>query len=337
MILNIVILFVSFYILVKSSDYFVKSSSSIAKTFGISELVIGLTLVAIGTSIPELASSIVASISGSGSIVVGNIVGSNVANIALIVGISALLFAIPKNRKIVIKDGYILLFITGLFVLALSDLKITFIEGIVLLVLYFSYLMFLFEKKESQNENEFREYINYIFLFKYLKKVKSILTPSNRIKKNAVLPKKEIGKNVAILLLSMFGIVVGAKYLIAQAIFFAELFNLSEVFIGLTLIAIGTSLPELSVTLSAIKNGLSDIAIGNVIGSNIANILLVGGASALFSDISIVKSSYNLIMPFLFGITVLFLFLLNSKGISKIGGAVLLILYSIFIAALFLV
>ncbi|MCA9459019.1 MAG: sodium:calcium antiporter, partial [Nanoarchaeota archaeon] len=169
MIVNIIILFISFFILVKSSDYFVKSSSSIAKSLGVSELVIGLTLVAIGTSIPELASSIVAALNGSGSIVIGNVVGSNIANIALIIGLSAIVSTIPKNKGIVVKDGYIMLFITALILLTLYDLKLTMVEGIILFILYLSYLMFLLEKKDNKEDEEkssnFKSYINYVFLF----------------------------------------------------------------------------------------------------------------------------------------------------------------------------
>ena len=114
-------------------------------------------------------------------------------------------------------------------------------------------------------------------------------------------------------------------------------FSLSEVFIGLTIIAIGTSLPELSVTISAIRNGFSDIALGNIKGSNVANILLVAGASSFFSNLTIEKISYNIMMPYLFGITLLFLILLKYRGISRLMGAIFLAIYFSFFAVLLLV
>jgi cation:H+ antiporter len=333
MFVNLVILFASFYVLVKAADYFVESSSSIAKRLGVSDFIIGLTLVAIGTSIPELASSLTAAFSGSGSLVIGNIIGSNIANIALVIGISAFILPIKKMKMEADLDGVILLFITTLFVFALSDFVLVFYEGVILIVLYFIYLLFLFESSKSNSETKksLGGFVNYVFLFGYLKSFRKLISnKKDKVSDQNVLTRQTI-KDILILIGSLVGIVIGAKYLISEALFFGRLLNISEAFIGLSLIALGTSLPELSVTISAIKKGYSGIAVGNIIGSNIANMLLVGGVSALFVNISSLRNELFIMIGFLGLVTALFIYLLRFRGISRFMGVVFIILYLAFI------
>ncbi len=334
MLIQLIILLVSFFVLVKCADYFVEASSSIAKRLGVSDFIIGLTLVAIGTSIPELASSITAALSGSGSLVIGNIIGSNIANIALVIGISAFLLPIKKMKMEADLDGIILLFITVLFVFALSDFVLVFYEGVILVVLYFIYLLFLYEssKDNSETKKTVRGFVNFVFLFGYLNSFKKLLAnKKDKISDETVLTRQTI-KDTLIVIASLVGIVIGAKYLIANALFFGRLLNISEAFIGLSLIALGTSLPELSVTISAVKKGYSGIAVGNIIGSNIANILLVGGASALITNISSLRNELFIMIGFLLLTTILFISLLRFRGISRLGGALFILLYVLFIA-----
>lgn len=342
---NIVVFVLGLVLLVKGADYFVKSAATIAKKLGVSEFVIGLTLVAMGTSVPELASSVFAALKGQSGLVIGNVVGSNIANIGLILGLGALIATLKTREEMLRRDGYIMLFAALLFYVFIINGEISRGEALIFLLLYVAYTVFLFEgKSKFDDKYAFKEFIRYFFRFKYLVTLKSRIIPS--INKNKKTPEPKEGeieeisraglmRDFLILIVSGFAITFGANYLIIEAIFFAEFFAIPKIVIGVSLVALGTSLPEVGVTLSAARQGYGNIAVGNVIGSNIANIFLVVGVSAMILPLAIIKSTVFYITPFMIFMCILLLiFIRGGWEIRRIEGVVFLVLYTLFLAAL---
>lgn len=340
--INLIILLTSLALLVKGSDYFVKSSSSIANKMGVSEFTIGLTLVAVGTSIPELASSIASALQNAGGIVIGNVAGSNIANIALIVGCAAIISTIKTETEMLKRDGYIMLFAAVLFLIFSLNSSISRIEGIIFVLFFIAYILFLFQDKTKHEEElHFKDFITYFFNFKYITDVKQKIGPSiNRKtenkKQNQSSAFESMSKDLLVILISGVAIVFGARYFIEQSIFFAQLLILPDELIGITLVAVGTSLPELMVTLSASRKGYGGIALGNVIGSNIANIFLVLGISSILLPLEVSKSTLQMTAPFMIFISVLLLiFIATHWEIRKSEGLALIMLYIGFMIGLF--
>ena len=169
LLLHIIYFILALLLLIKGSDYFVKAAAAIAEKFGISEFMIGLTLVAIGTSLPELASSIVAALKNETGLIIGNVIGSNIANIALIIGIAASIASIKTDEQMLIRDGYIMLFATVLFYVFMLTGVLSKFVGILFIILYFAYIIFLFETKaKTKDEYHFKAFVPYFFKFKYL-------------------------------------------------------------------------------------------------------------------------------------------------------------------------
>ncbi|ABE51418.1 calcium/sodium antiporter [Methanococcoides burtonii] len=342
MLSNVFILLIGLILLVKGSDIFVSSASSIAKKLGVSEFIIGLTLVAIGTSIPELASSIAASLSHSSGIVIGNIVGSNIANIALIVGCAAIISVVKTESDMLKRDGYIMLFASTLFFLFAFDLQLSRTEAFILVLFYIAYIFFLFEDTAKyEGKFYFKEFITYFVKFKYVKSMNQrIRTGINNHNSGEEQENKkesiDIYKDLLILAFSGTAVIFGAKYFVEEAIFFAQFFQLPDTLIGVTLVAIGTSLPELMVTISAARKGYGNIAIGNVIGSNITNIFLVLGLSAFVFPLEITGLSIMLTIPFMIMISVVLLWFIHTHWeIRRVEGIALILLYVIFLLLLF--
>lgn len=342
---NFLILLLGLVFLVKGSDYFVKSASAIAEKLGVSEFVIGLTLVAVGTSIPELASSIVASLQHASGIVIGNIVGSNIANIGLIVGLAAFLSPIKTEIEMLRRDGYIMLFAAVLFFVFALNGELSKIESGLFILLYIAYTFFLFEEAEKyEGKLHFKEFIIYFFKFQYInsarQKINGMSNGSSYTdedpgdKKNQL--KDGFSKDILTLVLSCAAIVIGANYFIKESIFFAELLGVPDTIIGTTLVAIGTSLPELAVTVSAARQGYGSIALGNVIGSNITNVFLILGVSGLLFPIAIAKISLFFSTPVMIFISiVLLIFISTDWEIKRWEGVALISIYAAFLFALF--
>jgi cation:H+ antiporter len=341
--INVVLLVLGLVLLAKGSDFFVKSAASVAQKLGVSEFVIGLTLVALSTSIPELASSVIAALEQQSGIVIGNAVGSNIANIGLIVGIGALIARIKTKREMLRRDGYIMLFATLLFYVFIINGTVSRLEALIFLLLYIAYIVFLFEgKTKFKDKYEFKEFIRYFLEFKYIVTIRSIIIPRLKNKnmpgdiKAKELSKPDIIKDFLVLIISGFAIVVGASYLVNEAIFFADFFDIPKTVIGISLVALGTSLPELGVTISAARQGYGNIAVGNVIGSNIANIFLVVGVSAMIFPLSVIKPMIFYLAPFMIFMSILLLIFIRSNWeISRIKGIAFLTLYTLFLAVLF--
>lgn len=339
--MNFLILLLGLVFLVKGSDYFVKAASTIAKKFGVSEFVIGLTLVAVGTSIPELASSIVASIQQASGIVIGNIVGSNIVNIGLIVGVAAFLSPMKTEVEMLKRDGYIMLFAAVLFFVFALNGELSMIESGIFVLLYIAYVFFLFEEAEKyEGKLHFKEFITYFFKFKYINSARQKLNGANRNRN----PENGNGngrleggfaKDILTLLISCAAIVIGAKYFVEESIFFAELFGVPDTIIGTTLVAVGTSLPELVVTVSAARQGYGSIALGNIIGSNITNIFLILGLSGLLYPISVAEISLFFTTPVMIVISlILLVFISTGWEIKRWEGIALMAFYAAFLVVL---
>lgn len=380
-VINILIFLSGLVLLVKGADFFVLSSSRIARKFGVSELVIGLTLVSVGTSVPELASSLAASFQQASGIVMGNILGSNIANIGLIASAAALLTNIRTEEVMLKRDGYIMLFTSFLLFLFILDFKISRLEALIFILFYLAYILFLIDKVRKHEEDVyFKHFMIYFFKFEYLSNLKSRINlhiqeygKGNKGLGNKTKSILETGKSTqkrnesefetkkrieaefetepeyedtdldiieenfseANILIEFFkliasgaAIIIGAKYFVEQAIFFARLLEVPETLVGITLVAVGTSVPELMVTVSAARSNYGGIAIGNVIGSNIANISLILGCSGLVHPITTNYLVVYYIAPFMLIISaLLLLFIRTSWKIKKLEGLILLLLY----------
>ena len=254
-ILQLALLAVGFVMLVKGSDWFVDGAASIAAKFRIPQIIIGLTIVAMGTSAPEAAVSITAASAGSADITVGNIVGSNILNVLIILGLSAAIIAVPIGKSTQKVDTPFMIAISGIFLLLGWDGTITRLDGVILLVLFVSYIGYMIW--EALHSNEEAEAI------KDMKIWQMILAT--------------IG--------GLALVVWGADVAVDAATELATIFGMSERFIGLTVVALGTSLPELFTSVTAARKGNADIAIGNIVGSNIFNILFVVGLSSMIIDV----------------------------------------------------
>ena len=283
----------------------IRGSSNLAIKIGITPLVVGLTVVAFGTSTPELVVSLKAALLGNSSISLGNIVGSNIANIALILGIAALIRPLDVHAKIIMREIPIMIGISVLLLLLLIDGELGFFDGLVFvtgIVIYTVVNVMLARKeKNTEVETEFKDGL-----------------------------KSKLGIPISIILIigGLGLLILGANLFVQSAVAIAKMFNVSDAIIGLTIVAIGTSLPELITSIVAAYKKESDIAIGNVVGSNIFNILGILGITALIIPISSAGISYIDLGVML--VTAIILFPLSRSGfsISRMEGALLLAGYA---------
>jgi cation:H+ antiporter len=329
--------------LVKASDYLVRSAAKVAKLLGVSELLIGLTLVAVGTSIPEMATAVLASAVHQNEIVSGNIVGAGILNIGAVLGISAMSRKIRTNEDMLRRDGYIMILAMVLFLIFAFDLTVQRWEALILIIFYFAYVLFLFgsENRGDGKKYHFREFIAYFIKCGYVGTIREAMANGKSNKQvdcaRTRNRKKRLGKEIGILLLSGVAVVIGAHFFIDGALYFANLFGVSGTYIGITLVSIGTTLPEMTVSVTAARRGLGNIAVGNVIGSNIANILLIAGLAGLIFPLTIINLTVWYSAPFmiLMGLIVL-VFIRTRWTIKRWEGAILFALYLGFMVFLFL-
>lgn len=309
MLINIILLVVGFVILIKGADFFVDGASSVASNFKVSKMLIGLTIVAFGTSAPEFAVSVKSLLSGSGDIVLGNVIGSNILNILLILGVAATIHSLTVKNNTVKKELPITLLITSLFAVLLSDHffdtslpnSFTRSDGVVLLLFFLVFIYYL------------------------------IAMMRRKIDVDEEAPKMSLLKSIVFTILGLVAIVVGSNFVVDSASFIAEELGVSERMISLTIIALGTSLPELVTSVMATRKGEYDIAIGNAVGSNIFNIgIVIGLPVAMFGGISRIAFSYiDLIVMFVAAL-LLFLFSFRDYKISRKEGIVFLILFVVY-------
>ncbi|MBN2012865.1 calcium/sodium antiporter [candidate division KSB1 bacterium] len=295
------------------AEALVNSSSSLAKRLHISPLIIGLTIVAFGTSMPELIVSIKTSLSGHGAISIGNVVGSNIFNIAVILGVSALICPIQSHIKLIRIDTPIMILVSILFAFFFHDRQLGRFEGAILFtgIIIYTFLSFYLSKRSSQQE---------------VTEIESELS-SFKIFRNIYI-------ELAGILIGLALLIFGANMLIDGSIRIAQQLEISEAVIGITIVASGTSLPELATSLVAAIRRNSDIAIGNVIGSNIFNILSILGISSLLSPINTPDiRMINIYVMLLFSI-ILLPFIRTSFKLSRWEGASLFAAYGAYISYL---
>lgn len=314
MAINIIIFIAGVWLLYYGAEWLVKGSSLLAKDLGVKPIVIGLTIIAICTSSPELVVSLLARIKGSDGIAVGNVVGSNICNIGLILGVSALIYPLKVQLSLLKRELPIMIASTGILFLMGRDLMLNRIEGVILfvgMIIFFIYLT-LDSRMAAQSVEIEREYAG---LFK------------NR---------SSLFKNVFFIIFGLGGLVLGSHLMVKSAIFIAKAFGISEWIIGLTVVAVGTSLPELATSVVATLRKEVDIAIGNIIGSNICNILLILGICAIVQPLSINKGALWFDFPWMIFFSIVLLpFLLLCPVLKKGEGLILLFGYVIFIAITF--
>jgi len=311
---------VSLALLVKSADWFIESAEKIGLALKISPFIIGVTIVAMGTSLPELMSSLVAVFKGATEIVVANAIGSNIANIFLIVGISSIIAkSLIVRRNLIDLDAPLLIAFTSLFIFSAWDRVIVLGEGILLIIGFIIYLLYTaFQGRDSDLKSEIVEILP--------------LRADRREKKV-----KQGGLSLAVffyLFLGGIGLAVGANYTIEAVLKLSALFNVATSFIAITAVAIGTSLPELIVSAKAAFNKKYEIALGNIFGSNIFNILLVVGIPALIKPIAIDDLTFAIGLPFLVVSTLLFAISSISQKIHIWEGLAYLLIYVFFVIKL---
>ncbi|MEA2006817.1 MAG: calcium/sodium antiporter [Patescibacteria group bacterium] len=307
----------SLSILLKASNIFTDSAEEIGYFFKLPAFVIGVTIVAFGTSLPELISSIFAVIQGSSEIVSGNVVGSNVTNIFLVLGVAAIVAKkIKVNHEIINVDLPILMASAFLLGLTTLDGKFTFVEALLCLVGLTIYLFHTVTvKKIVGKEDDAME--------------KDLKKEFNEIKF-----KEFPVKSLVMLLVSMSFLFIGAKYTIDSAVKLSEILNIGKEVIAGTVIALGTSFPELAVSFAGARRGKADIVVGNVLGSNIFNSLGVMGVAGLFGVIVVPVSILTFGLPILVIATILYLFVTQDKEITRWEGSFLIILYIFYVGKL---
>lgn len=301
--IQLALLTVGFVMLVKGADWFVDGASGIADKFGIPQLVIGLTIVAMGTSAPEAAVSITAALKGNADITVGNVVGSNILNIFIILGIASVITSIAVAKTTIRYEIPIMLAATILLLgCGYTGGTIGFVEGIFMWISFIGYLayMFVMMKKGEMQAEEIEE------------------------------SKDSIWKMLIKGILGLALVILGSDVTVDAATKLAEMFGMSERFIGLTIVALGTSLPELFTSVIAAKKGKADIAIGNIVGSNIFNILFVVGSSALIIPVVFVSNFVIDCFVAIFAGLVLWACVFRTKKLKRTGGIIMLLCYLIY-------
>ena len=305
--LSFIMLVVGFALLVWGADKFVAGASALARRLGVSPLLVGLTIVAFGTSAPELAVSLTAALQGANEIAVGNVVGSNIFNLLVVAGLSAVVCPLVMDRTLLRRDWPLsLLAAVILCAMIAPDLTISRLEGAILLAV-FALTLFL--------------------------QIRAALKGRNTLEAEAdevTMPPLMIGVNIV---LGLACIIIGGQLAVNGATGIARMFGLSETLIGLTIVAIGTSLPELVTSLVAAKKGQNEIAMGNVIGSNIFNILLILGLSSVITPIP-VQSTSIIDCLVLIGITIVFYLPARKGRLGRAPGAVMALTYVVYTAYL---
>lgn len=303
---NLLMLVLGFVLLVKGADWFVDGAAGIANKFKIPQLIIGLTIVAMGTSAPEAAVSISAALKGSAEITIGNIVGSNILNILIILGLTAVITPVAVAKSTIRVDIPFMLGISVLLLIQGLDGSVTLLDGIVLLVVFAGYLTYLVINARKNPEQLEEEQI-----------------------KN-----QSIWMCLLWTAIGLVAIILGSNFSVDAASNIARILGLSERFIGLTIVALGTSLPELVTSVMAARKGNADIAIGNIVGSNIFNILFVVGLSSVLISVPF-ASAFIVDMIVAIGAGVLlWIFSLHKKKLIPIHGVVFLLAYAGYFAYL---
>lgn len=298
---QVILLVVGFVLLVKGADFFVDGAAGIAAKFGIPQLVIGLTIVAMGTSAPEAAVSITAALGGSADLTVGNVVGSNIMNILVILGITSVIVSVAVQKSTLQIEIPFMIAVSALMVFfGYTDEVITRLEGGILGIFFIIYLAYLFYMAKKGKEEVEEEHKN---------------------------------RPIWLLIIATIGgvvmIVLGSDFVVDSASVIAAALGMSKSFIGLTIVAFGTSLPELVTSVTAARKGKADIAIGNIVGSNIFNILLITGVTAMITPVDYVRKSFLIDGYVMIGAGVLLLLgVWHARKLKRPVGIIMLLCYA---------
>ena len=326
MILAIVAIVVGLVLLVWSADRFVDGAVGVAQFFGMSTFLIGMIIVGFGTSAPEMVVSVLSAMNNSPQLALGNAYGSNIANIALILGTTALIAPVVVKKQAMVRDIPILMAMTALTVVLLMDGNVSLIDGVILLLAFvvitaFNISMELHEKRKRKKAKQ-----------------------ADNAEENAPAEKVSIVKSFAWLLVGLVLLIVSSRMLVWGAVYTAQALGVSDLLIGLTIVAIGTSLPELASSIAAARRGENDLAVGNVIGSNIFNTLVVVGLASVIAPIKAADPEVmSRDVPIMVALTLLLFFICipfkkkNGKrvsGFGRIGGALFLSLYIAYLVLL---
>ncbi len=310
MFISVILILIGFVLLIKGADFLVDGSSSIAKKFHIPEIIIGLTIISIGTSMPELFVSITSALDGHSDMAIGNVIGSNICNLLLILGVSTIIQSISFKRETRLIEIPICLAVTIVFALICNmGQDVTRVDAIILMILFVLFIIYTivmafkgekFDKEKDEKENVTKEE-----------------------SKNSTL------KDIIYIILGIIALKFGGDLTVNNAVNIAEHFNLSEKIISITILAIGTSLPELVTSVSAAIKGKSDIAIGNILGSNIFNMLLIIGSTAVIRPMYY-NLSYNtdlIILALATIVLALFPIIPPKNKMTRMNGLIYFILY----------
>lgn len=309
--LEVFLLLGGFAALYFGADWMVRGAARLEGSLGLSPIVIGLTVVSLGTSAPELVVAVLATVQGSGDLAVGNVLGSNLANIGLILGGTALMSPLIVLERVVRREIPIMLLLTLIFFLLILDHEVGRVDGVILCLLLATYLVYVFHQGKKAPVGLLSEY-------------SQLASDARSLARKAVL------MDVGLLVAGVLGLVLGGKAIVESATFLARAFEISEMTIGLTLVAVGTSLPELATSLMAAVRKQTDIAVGNVIGSNIFNITGVMGVAGAVRpipvDAGVLRVEYPAVLA-LSGLVLLVPIICRREGrfqIRRMGGAFLL-------------
>ncbi len=306
--MSYILLLIGFLLLIKGADTFVSGSSSIAKIFNVPSLIIGLTIVAFGTSAPEAAVSVMAALKGNNDMAIANIVGSNIFNLLLVVGVASIINPIRVQKSTIIKEFPFAILASIVLLILSHDTKfqgydvnlLTRADGLMLLSLFIIFMYYLIEMAITSKEEM------------------DIEKPQENM---------SIGKSIVMSIIGVLGIIIGGDIVVSSASNIALAWGMSQNLVGLTIVAVGTSLPEFVTSIIAARKGESDIAMGNAVGSNLFNILFVLGISSTISNIQIHPIVFiDMIIMIL--VTILtFIFAATKKTVSRNEGIILSLMY----------
>mgnify|MGYP000031661763 CR=1 FL=1 len=310
--MSFLLLVIGFALLIKSADILIESASKLAKLFAIPPFIVGFSVIAFGTSAPELVIGIFSGIKQNNLITLGDVIGSCIANIALIIGVTAVIHPLTIDKSVLYKEIPLSFFVQLLlFILLTLGGVLSMIDAVILLILFAVFLFYIFNRSKDLGITDLKNEGEDV-------KEAEIHTVNSKV------------KLVGLLLISIIGVIIGGNLVVNSSTEIAHMFGLSDVLIGVTIVAIGTSLPELVTSIVAALKKQSDIAVGNIIGSNIFNILFVLGISSFIHPIPKVAGLNLDILTMTFATLLVFLIPLRRKVISKLGGTMLLALYIAF-------
>lgn len=315
---------IGFILLTYGADFLVRGASRLAARMNVPPVVIGLTIVAFGTSLPELVVSLVASAEGDASIAIGNIVGSNIANIGLILGLAAALATVQVDHYMMRREIPLLIGCTILFIALSWNGQLALIEGSILAtgLIAFTYYSFSTVRQHPDQVDE----------------GEASLEVAEAIDEEIAEPSTNPLLDIGLVIIGLVGLVVGAEWLVSAAESLARAMGVSELVIGLTLVAVGTSLPELATTVTAVRKGEADIAVGNVIGSNFFNMLFIGGVSAVVRTLQVPEQVLRIDYWVMLAITILVFVMALPKPhrLYRWQGLVLLVFYATYTVWLYI-